>query len=269
MTTIIELAELYISQHDISEGHADQIRIHSSLYAGDMSPFGINAEIKRMRAAGLSDSYIKQRRSYVLMLWRFAASRELAADPPMSKIARVRVRDLVVEAYRIDQVQKIIQTCRGLRGTYACGTRKAIWWESIVRGAWDTGLSVVADLVRVKRSMLDDRNEFVTTRRKTGKRVRVGFHASTMKYIDQACHGNRDLIWPMSVSKESVRKAFRRIARKAGVGGTLKWLRAGSGTNVDQRVGHGELHLGNTRTVFDRHYNAAPLKCRFPDELPD
>lgn len=267
MQTIVEIAESYIESHDISAGHALALRSHAANYAAELSAQALNAHLKTLRQRGRSDSCIRNRRVYVLMLWRFAASRDWLPDPPLSKIMRVRVRDLVVRGYQPAQVAALKESASLLRGRYKSGVERAEWWRSFVSAAWDTGLST-CDLLDVRREWIGADGEFTTVRRKTGRRVVVGLHERTLTEIDATFPPERELIWPLTVSREMMRRTFAKLARLAGVGGSLKWLRAGSGTSVDERHGHGEWHLGNTRQVFERHYLCHSLRARLPAEIP-
>lgn len=106
------------------------------------------------------------------------------------------------------------------------------------------------------------------TGRTIGKRVVVAFSDRTMTAIDATFPPERRVIWPLSVSREMMRRTFVSVAKKAGCGGTLKWLRAGSGTSVEELYGRGEQHLGNTRQVFERHYLCRADVARLPAAVP-
>lgn len=59
----------------------------------------------------------------------------------------------------------------------------------------------------------------------------------------------------MWASAESFRKEARKLISAAGLPGSLKWLRSGSGSNFERlHPGRGHEHLGNTRAVFEAHY---------------
>lgn len=154
-----------------------------------------------------------------------------------------------------------------LRGAYASGIDRAEWWASHILAGWDTGLST-CDLLAVEREWIRPDQTMTTVRRKSGKRVTVAFSDRTMTAIDATFPPERRLIWPLSVSREMMRRTFASIAKKAGCGGTLKWLRAGSGTSVEELYGRGEAHLGNTRQVFERHYLCRSSVARLPAAVP-
>jgi len=265
MIDILEIANRYVTTHDISEGHARELRGHARRYGQPLSAECLNADLKRLRSLGRSDSYIRNRRVYVLMLWRYAASLDLITDPPMSKIMRVRRRDLVPCGYIAKEVARLVESASYLNGTYSSGISRAAWWMSFIQSDWDTGLSV-CDMLAVERSWIQPNGEFITVRHKTGKRVKVGLWPSTITLIDATFPPERELIWPLTISREMMRRTFATIARKAKLGGSLKWLRAGSGTSVDELHGHGEQHLGNTRQVFEQHYLCSTLQARLPEE---
>jgi hypothetical protein len=266
MTSITEIAERYIASHDVSDGHAKEMRGHAKRYGSDLTYDALNANLKALRQLGRSDSYIRNRRVYVLMLWRFAASLDILPDPPMSKIMKVRRRDFVPRGYVARHVAQLVDVAGRLRGRYASGITRADWWTSFILAAWDTGLSV-CDMLAVVRSWIGADGEFVTVRHKTGKRVKVGFHESTLAVIDGTFPPERKLIWPLTISREMMRKTFHELVESAKVGGSLKWLRSGSGTSVDELHGHGEQHLGNTRQIFERHYLCSSLQARLPEEV--
>jgi hypothetical protein len=122
-------------------------------------------------------------------------------------------------------------------------------------------------MLSVERSWIDRNNQFITVRHKTGRRVAVGLYPATLELIDATFPPERKLIWPLSVSREWMRQTFCKIVEIAGVSGSLKWLRAGSGTSVDELHGHGEQHLGNSRAIFERHYLCRKLQVRMPQEV--
>lgn len=266
MTSITDIAEAYIASHDASDGHAREIRGHARRYAADFAPDALNADLKRLRTLGRSDSYIRDRRTYVLMLWRYAASCDLAAEPPLSKILRVRRCACVPRGYRAEDVARLLAEASSLTGTYSSGIARADWWTSYIAAAWDTGLST-CDLLAVQRSWISVAGTLDTVRHKTGRRVSVGFYPATLSAIDATFPPERQLIWPLTISREMMRRTFTVIAKSAGLAGSLKWLRSGSGTSVDELHGHGEWHLGNTRAVFERHYLCCRSRVAMPEEV--
>jgi hypothetical protein len=66
----------------------------------------------------------------------------------------------------------------------------------------------------------------------------------------------RSLVCPWPASGETFRDQVERLVHRAGVRpGTWKWIRRGSGTDVElQARGAGHRHLGNTPAVFRASY---------------
>jgi hypothetical protein len=66
----------------------------------------------------------------------------------------------------------------------------------------------------------------------------------------------RELVCPWPASGETFRDQVLRLVAKAGIrAGTWRWIRRGSGTDVEQQLdGAGHRHLGNTRRVFEQSY---------------
>lgn len=62
---------------------------------------------------------------------------------------------------------------------------------------------------------------------------------------------------------------FGRIVARAGLFGTFKRLRKSSGSLVEAAApGMGHKHLGNTRAIFEKHYEARRLTRPHPTLPP-
>jgi hypothetical protein len=66
----------------------------------------------------------------------------------------------------------------------------------------------------------------------------------------------RSLVCPWPASGETFRDQVERLVHRAGIRpGTWKWIRRGSGTDVElQARGAGHRHLGNTPAIFRQSY---------------
>lgn len=282
---LLDYADMYIGRRDCSDGHARQMRFAVSnlmRWAGDVTTVDldenlINGWIKYGKGYW-RDSTRRQRRTYILALWREAANDpdlgNARPDPPnMRRIASIRVRDYLPKCLTHDQVCSLLRNTNAVTGRYvSIGVDQSDWWQAYLRVAWDSGLAT-CDVLSLKMPDVE-LGEFQVLRRKTGKPVYVRLAKTTLAAVD-VISGSRDLAFPLPVTQESMRCQFKKIVTAASLPSwaSLKHLRSGSGCSVElQAPGMGHQHLANSQRVFNSHYEVesltAPARPR-PQPLPD
>lgn len=267
----------YLSTKDVSAEYADQLgfalrdfekRLAHRARLADLSPPAINDWAKSR-----GDVSGRTRRNYLksmLTLWRFAADSDLCAPPPMRKIVKIVAPPGIPRAWTKEEAERMLVAARRMRGTYN-GISKALYWESYIRAAWDTGWRP-SDLRSLEIDWLSE--TLIVIQHKTKKVVRSHLHPETIACIRSTFPPQRRLIWPLWASLQSWKTAAKRLAVRAGLSGSVGRLRASSGTAVEVAFpGRGHTHLGNSRAVFERHYldsrHTMPGQCLAPPlELP-
>jgi hypothetical protein len=201
---------------------------------------------------GLSPFTKNKYRADFLALWRAAADVDAVPYPQARRIRRERIVAQVVECYLEHEARALVVAAEHLDGAYPNGVARRQYWPAIIRAAWDSGLRR-GDLWKLKASSIRKDKTAVIVQSKTGQAIVCRFHPSTIKAIGRA-GGN--LEW--SLCEWCFGVHFQEIATLSGIGrGTFRWLRRGSGSRIDaDRPGRGHNHLGNTRGVFERHYDA-------------
>lgn len=196
------------------------------------------------------------KRQMLLVLWRAAADDGLAAAPSR-RIRPVRQSPRPVECWSHEEVELLLDACRGLKRRHRCGLPRSEWWDLAIRLAWDTGLRWADQMSLPAADAAAGR--FVVVQNKTRRPVTCELSASTMAALDQslaACP--RQLATPWPASQESFLQQFRLIVARAAVRpGTWRFLRRGSATDVElQARGDATAHLGHApgSRVADRHY---------------
>lgn len=217
--------------------------------------------------ATVAPSTAKGKKAMLLALWRAAADDGLCEDPVARRVRRVRVPQQVVDAWTRDEVCRLLAACQTIPRWHRCGLRRSVWWDLAVRVAWDSGLRW-GDLVALPVAAVRPDGSGEWSASKTSKVSGFQLSRSTMAALSAtlaACP--RQLVCPWPASQETFCDQVKVLVARAGIRpGTWKWIRRGSGSDVEaQQLGAGHEHLGNTPAVFDRHYaNRAIIGRRIP-----
>lgn len=207
-------------------------------------------------AADHAPDTVRSKRNGLLALWRAAADDGLCDDPVGRRVRRCSVPESVVTAWTKGEVEQLLETAATLKRWHTCGLRRSEWWPLAIRVAWDSGLRW-ADQVAIPVSAVRPDGWGTVRQSKTGKTATFRFSASTMEALRASLERcPRAIVIPWTASGETFRDQVERLVAKAKIrDGTWKWIRRGSGTDVElQERGSGHVHLGNTRAVFDRSY---------------
>ena len=207
-------------------------------------------------SATVRPATVRAKKAAILALWRAAADEGLAEDPVARRVRRVRVPERVVQAWTKEEVERLLKAAATLPRRHRCGLRRSAWWDLAIRVAWDTGLRW-GDLVALRADALGPDGNGVVVQSKTGRAITVRLSQGTLEALRAslaACP--RDLVCPWPASGETFRAQVHRLVARAGIrAGTWKWIRRGSGTDVElQAEGAGHRHLGNTPAVFRASY---------------
>lgn len=222
-------------------------------------------------AATVQPRTVRSKKNQILALWRAASDDGLCDEPSARRVRRVRCPEQVVDAWTKAEVEQLLRTAAMLPRRHRCGLSRAAWFDLAIRVAWDSGLRW-GDLIALRvDSVQPDGTTVVQS--KTGKAVTFRLSPTTLEALAAtlaACP--RRLVCPWPASHETFNDQVRTLVAKAGIrAGTWKWIRRGSGTDVEaQAEGAGHVHLGNTRGVFEASYLAPAIlgrKTPAPREL--
>lgn len=213
--------------------------------------------------AGRSSYYRKSLRSGLRSLLNFVGK--------TGRLRRVRLDTLDPFVWSANEVGCLVSSVYqviGRRELPIVRQERQWYWASLILVAYYTGLSQV-DLHRLSTCDVMSNGVIVFSRSRTKKRVVVGV---PLQFASELLVRPPGLLWPKRTSDEFFRREFARIVKAAGLVGTFKKLRKTCGTDVEVRhPGRGHEYLGNTRSVFERHYLAVrslPLRPLTPHELP-
>ena len=262
--TIREYLDDYCLRRDIRANTVHQYRVAIDLFtrwAGrdvrlDELDERLVSEWLQAYSATVKPHTVRAKKGMVLALWRAASDENLCDEPRARRVRRVRLPENVVVAWSKAEVEKLLAASATLPRWHRCGLRRSAWWDLAIRVAWDSGTRW-GDLVRLRVDQIGPDGAYTVSQSKTGKVTAFRLSPSTMDALRStlaACP--RTLICPWPASGETFRKQVDVLVARAGIRpGTWKWIRRGSGTDVElQARGFGHRHLGNTPAVFRASY---------------
>ena len=206
-------------------------------------------------SATVKPATVRSKKNQILALWRAAADDGLCEEPSARRVRRVRVPAQVVTAWTREEVEQLLRAAAGLPRRHRCGLSRAAWFDLAIRVAWDSGLRW-GDLITLRVDAVRPDGTTVV-QSKTGRVVSFRLSPATLEALAATLRDcPRALVCPWPASHETFTDQVRLLVARAGIrAGTWKWIRRGSGTDVElQADGAGHRHLGNTRAVFDAHY---------------
>ena len=225
-------------------------------------------------SATAASATVRGKKTMLLALWRAAADDGLC-EPPTRRIRSIRrsAPRPLVEAWTLEEVEALLAAARNLPRRHRCGLTRAAWWDLAIRIAWDSGLRW-GDLVALEVPRIRPDGACTVIQAKTGRPVSFRLSGPTLAALRAslaACP--RQLASPWPASQESFMAQVRTLVRKAGIRtGTWKWLRRGSGTDVEaQRPGSGSVHLGHapgSRVFAESYGDPTILGRQIPSPRP-
>lgn len=139
---------------------------------------------------------MKDYRSDVISLWNAAADESLVLYPPLRRIFKPKLHDLIIECYSHDEVLRLLAAARAFPGEYPTGISRRAYWTAAIMFAWDTGLRR-GDVWRFEKKMVQPDGMLRVVQHKTKQAVTVRLRESTRKALDAIPFG-RPLAWPMA-----------------------------------------------------------------------
>lgn len=206
--------------------------------------------------AGRSAYYVKSLRGGLVALLR-----DVRGDAPIERVRSVKPSPLDPHALTVVEVERLLLAVESLPE----GSR---WrYRLMICLGYYTGLDA-ADIWRIERRHISDDGSLFFRRGKTGSPVFVQLPPDVVEEIDRYCLRKGAMI-RMGVSKEWFRRVMATLYARARLTGTFKTLRKSSGSLVEQASpGTGHKHLGNTRAIFERHYESKRITRDKPTMPP-
>lgn len=286
-TTLSEYAQVYVRLMDGGDGYLNQCRWAISAfekYAGrpilihELNESLLNGYLASTRESQSPQTRLS-RRNILLRLWRHAATNPaLQLRPQMPNrdlIGKVRRKSKPPEAWSKEEVDRLLATADRLRGLYhrrkppSYKISKRLYWRAYILTAWSTGLRR-CDLVQLRVSDIPANGRLLIVQQKTGKHVFGQLSHTAMTAVNALILNHaQDKVFPQWCRIPTWRKIARRIVKRAGLRMSIGKIRASAGTNVENRYpGQGAHFLGNTESVFHKHYYDRRQAANIPQPDP-
>ncbi len=165
----------------------------------------------------------------------------------------MRLRQTPPSAWTVDQVRSLLEAAGRLSGTYAGRFSKSGYWRSYILAGWDLGWRG-CDLRSLPIAAVAPRLAIVQqkTQRPVFGRLRPAALAAIADFVGG---DERELVWPLWCKISTWRLIARRLVSRCDLPGSIGWLRSSAATACElAHPGRGYQFLGNTPTVFYRHY---------------
>lgn len=206
--------------------------------------------------AGRSPYYLKSLRGGLV-----AFLREIREGQPVERVRSVRTPPLEPHALSPAEVERLLAAVDSLPP----GSRPV--YRLMIGLGYFTGLDA-ADILKLERRHIAADGSIFFRRGKTGSPIFVRIPPELVAMIDEHCPRKGQLI-RLNVSREWFRRVMARLFERAGLQGSFKTLRKSAGSLVEQQSpGTGHRHLGNTRAIFERHYESKRITRGEPTMPP-
>lgn len=265
-TALLDFVTDYDLERGLGQASARQYRVAAEamnkwagrqVEASELEPDLFNRWVRHLQEGRMAPATVANRRRHLLTLWRAAADRGLCSDPPR-RLRPAKVPYTPPRAWTVDEVRRVLEVTRLLRRTRQGQMPRSEFWTLAVRIAWESGLRL-GDTLKLRAEDIQPDGVVVMGQSKTMRPVVFVLSAKTRQMIAESIAARpRSVVLPWGSSRETFRKQFALIVKKAGIRrGTWKWLRRSSATDVEKACpGAGATHLGHARgsTIAARHY---------------
>lgn len=222
----------------------------------DLNKAEIMRFLQSLIDSGLSAYTVKNRRTGLMLLWRFARRMRLTKHK-CKGVRAIYCPPLAINGYSVQQMDQLLSHVSSLVSVVrTTGVTKPIYWGSFLRTDWEVGMRI-GDMISVGIEHFDASGWLWCYETKTHKAGWRRLRPSTAESITNciAANPHRKLIWP-GYTRKNICRAFTELAAAAGVKGTSKYIRSGGSSECDrQHPGSGWQHLRHSSpVVWQNHY---------------
>lgn len=216
---------------------------------GDLAPGTVNEWLTWLVERVSRETAYSYRR-HLLAIWREAQRSGFTAESP-ERVKRIRRPERIIEGFDAADMAKMLAV--------ADKHKRRVWWRIFLQVAWFSGLRL-ADVLSIERPWIwpgSDGGGFLSiVQNKTWGTVPRALPASLMREIDASLAPGQRLICGLWCRREAFYRMFKRLAKKAGLRGTSKYIRRGSSSEVERLCpGAGRLHVGHKSAgTWEKHY---------------
>jgi integrase len=283
---LIEYLSIYAAEHEYGL-RANTIAFHRAAIGSwsrfeqrevttdDLTPATLNRFLDWTRLNRKPDTF-RTVRGAILTIWRHAFDTGRASSPPIG-LRKMRMRRTSPTAWTPVEVEALLATVNGpdhwFRERFDSGIRRGVWWDSLIRTAYDTGMRL-GDLMEMSPAQLTIQGDIGIVRyvaSKTGDEFFRIIRPRTLYAVKTSLAQNMrspGLIWPLWASRDAFYRSFRSIVATAKIRtGTFRWIRRTAVTWADiQTPGLGQQLAGHKseRVTADSYRDVSQIGRSMP-----
>lgn len=270
---MIQLASLYCDERNVTPDYRTALhRVARSMRAAGVTPSTLEDSLFNRWLASLAQSPTTRSnyRRMGLTLWRFAHDLKLAEHYPR-RVVNVKARPKPPIAWTLKELSAMLDAARSMTFSFKRSRcPAALFFEAYIRTGYETGVRF-SDLLSLQCQQLRDDRLYVC-QNKTGVPVPKMLSQECVGALRKlAALGDGRTFFRWAIAKKQLRSHFAKVCRKAGVGGTPKWLRRSGATHCEiERPGSAGRFLGQLspglayRCYVDRTQLSAECPCPPP-----
>lgn len=272
---VIAFTERYLLARHVSNDYGNTLRARIASFcnwAGADVPIESiccelgNEWLTELSESGMSVWSLVGYRGALLTIWTDAYP-TFNSNPPLG-LKRFKRPQLIVEAYKHDEILALLNRAKRLPMIHKDGNRASDFWMGAIHVGYCCGPRR-GDLLTIEKRRVAPDGSLTFTQSKTGFSVRVVLSREALKFTKRLTHDKLLLPWPYD--EDWFSRKFNRIRDAAGIRrGTFKWIRRSAGSYAErERKGSGAQLLGHRdESVFRRFYNDESISGEAPIQPP-
>ncbi len=254
MLTMHALLERYALEHDCRSATIAQLRhsIHSlerylmrHAVLEDLCDDTVNLWLQSLSGMRAAET-IRSKRRAILTLWRAAYDTRLVSVLP-DRIRRIRGTHGAPSAWSVHDLRSLLEQANCEAGRMPRRDIPwALYWRAFILAGYQTGLRR-ADLLALRFDQINTTGRLMIRQQKTGRSIVVSLDADALAAIDAIRIPERELVFGV-LSARRLSKRFKELVRRAGLQGSIKWLRRSGATSCEAcQPGAASIFLGHSR----------------------
>jgi integrase len=239
----------------------------SELRIGELTNELVNDWLADLAAGGMNPQTLSGYKASLRCVWRSAFEAGDNQHAPL-RLRRIKKRALIIQAYRHDELKRILDYMATLDGTHPDGNKRSDFWQAAVHCGYCLA-SRRGDLLTLRRDQFDDNGVVRYVQHKTGF-ANGGKLSIEAMYFVRRLASNGPLL-PFPFKRACFSRTFKRLRKAAGIErGSFKWVRRSSASYAElQRAGDGSRLLGHRcESVFRQHYDDSSITGAVPVSPP-
>lgn len=255
------LDSIYVTSRDLGADSVYQLRRSCRVLAEwigyDVPLVDVNELLLCRWLVAMQGKYaaatLRKMRGDVLGIVADAFDSGMGPEVRSRRVRKVKVPPPNPQAWTLEEVGRLVDAARGLPGKTKTGTPRSVYFEAVVRTAWDTGFRI-GDLQRITLADVTASGLVVIRQRKTRDLVTAQLETPTFELL-MSIGQHEPLAW--RGAKRMLYYWWRKVKAKANVTsyGAFQKIRVSAATDVAARDrGAMTAFLGHASDRADRHY---------------